>query len=193
MYSVTRRLAGPAAVLLLAVLAGCGVPAETTPRRPDPPGGVHRTTPPTTPASPTAGPVVERLCLVKDDKLVIVKRRTGSEPTVDAQLRHLLAGPTESESDAGLTSALTGTNVVSGIDLAGTEAIIEVGDSLDGPSRSDQVLAYGQIVCTLDSRTDVNGVLFVRQGQPLGIPRGNGSLSNGPLTATDYAERILVR
>lgn len=187
---MTRRLAAPAIALILAVLTGCGIPAENSPRQIEPPGGSSGSTAPTAPISAPAGSVVERLCLVKDDKLVSVERRTRSEPTVDAQLQHLAAGPTEAESDDGLTSALTGTSVVAGVELVGSEATVEVGNSLDGPSRSDDVLAYGQIVCTLDARSDVSGVSFIQHGQRLGIPRADGSLSEGPLTMADYATLI---
>ena len=30
-------------------------------------------------------------------------------------------------------------------------------------------------------------MLFLKDGEPLDVPRGDGSLSTGPLTALDYA------
>ncbi len=183
-------LALASAVLILIVgPAGCGVPTERSPR-------------PISPVeSPTGGPsapdvaassarLTEVLYLVKDEMLVAVSRPTDRPPTLDAQLDRLLAGPTAVERDAGFTSALTGLGGAVRVQLHGADAAIDLGTRPDEAGRSDEVLAYGQLVCTLAARPDVDTVSFRYNGQPVGVPRADGSLAQQPLTAADYADLI---
>lgn len=186
----TRRVPLLGLVVLVAVV-GCGVSAEREPRAVTPPRGpVPGTSPPMV---TEAGELVERLCYVRDDALVMVDRRVRIRPTPREQVGMLLDGPIEAERDAGLSSALTGVGVVTGIQVAGGEATVDVVEGLAGSVRSDEVLAYGQLVCTLTSRDDIDRVSFVQDGEPLGVPRADGSLSTGPLTVTDYASMITSR
>ncbi|MEU2611037.1 GerMN domain-containing protein [Micromonospora sp. NPDC007271] len=171
------------------LLAGCGVPVDDAPRPvQSPPGPLP--SPVGGGAASNAGRANESLCFVRGDRLVTVVRRVDYLPDVDTHLRHLLAGPGNMERDAGFTSALTGTASVAGAQLSGGVADVEVGGAGDETGRSDEILAFGQIVCTLTSRADVHGVTFRRDGQPLEVPRADGSLSRLPLTATDYAPLI---
>ncbi|MGW4500304.1 GerMN domain-containing protein [Micromonospora sp. NPDC004336] len=178
------------------MLAGCGVPSEDTPRAVTPPpgpfptaGGVVTTPTPTL----TAGRATEVLCFVRDDRLVRVARRVDGTPTVDAQLQHLLAGPDAAERDSGLSTALPGAVATAAARHLGTEAEVDVGETGDETGRSDEVLAFGQIVCTLTARSDVDTVEFLRGGAPLGVPRADGSLSRRPLTVADYADLVVPR
>ena len=134
--------------------------------------------------------MIERLFLVKDDTLTPVIRHVERQPTTDSLLNDLLAGPTDNERATGITSALQGGNVVAGIHLSGGQAVVELASAMDNTARNDEVLAYAQLVCTLTGRPDVDGVTFTRNGQPIGVPRGDGSLAQGPLTAADYASLL---
>ncbi|MDG4824934.1 GerMN domain-containing protein [Asanoa sp. WMMD1127] len=178
-----RRLAVFAAAI--ALLGGCGVAAEKTPRQIEAPPGPFPTYAAATPAPPGAADAVERLCFVRDARLVAVTRRTTTVPTLAEQFTHLLAGPTDAERDQALTTALTGSPTVSRT-AGSTLVTVEVTADGVGAGRSDEAVAYGQIVCTLAGRTDVSGVVFTRDGQRRGVPRGDGSLSEGPLTTEDY-------
>ncbi|WP_238010684.1 GerMN domain-containing protein [Dactylosporangium sp. AC04546] len=182
-----RLLAALAAGL---VLAGCGVPADRTPRTIDPPVVVGSPETPTAQASLPPGSVVEKLYLVRAGRLTAVERRVDGPATLDRQLNDLLAGPTEQERDSGFGSALEGTDLIIGAALDGGTAIVTVGDTT---IRNDEVLAYGQIVCTLASRDDVGTVRFLQDGRALEVPRADGSLTSDPLTTADYATLISVR
>ncbi|MEW2383562.1 GerMN domain-containing protein [Micromonospora sp. NPDC047707] len=182
---MTARAA--AAVLLALLLAGCGVPTDDGPRAVEVPPGPFPT-PGTATSTVPAGQVDEVLCFLRDDRLVPVVRRIDTPPTLDGQLQHLLAGPNQAERDNGLTTALPGGVTVAGVRLAGDRAEVEVPEAGDEIGRSDEILAFGQIVCTLTARAEVDSVSFLRDGQPLGVPRADGSLSLAPLTAADYAE-----
>jgi hypothetical protein len=172
-------------VLLVALLAACGVPTDQRPRAVQPPPGPFPA-PVTTSSTPAAGRVSETLCFVRDHRLVAVVRQVNAAPTVDAHLQHLLAGPTQAERDTGLGSALPGAITAATARLSGTVAQVDVREAGDEIGRSDEVLAFGQMVCTLTRRRDVSAVSFARDGRPLEVPRADGSLSQQPLTATDY-------
>ncbi|RLP98167.1 GerMN domain-containing protein [Micromonospora sp. CV4] len=185
-----RRLAPLA---LAALLTGCGVPTDDSPRTVQPPRRpFHSAAPADTTAAP-AGRADETLCLVRDNRIVSVVRRVDHVPTVEEQLRHLLAGPGTAERDSDLTSALPGAVNAAGATVTRAQARVVVDEPDDDAGRSDEVLAFGQIVCTLTSRDDVATVVFLRDGRPLAVPRADGSLSEQPLTRADYAPLITPR
>lgn len=185
----SRRLAS---WTLVALLAGCGVPTEHAPRVVEPPPGPFLA-PESAGSTAPAGPATETICLVRDNQIIPVLRRIDRSPTVQEQLRHLLAGPTATERDTGLTSALPGAITAASATVTGTQAQVTVDDLGDDTGRSDEVLAFGQIVCTLTSRADITTVAFQRDGTPLGVPRADGSLSTRPLARTDYTPLIRAR
>lgn len=175
--------------LLGVTLHGCGVPEERTPRPIEP--SLVIGSPPPQAAGNSAGAVVERLYLVRDDQLVAVERRVGSTADVAALLGDLVAGPTDAERDEGLSSALTGTDLIAGVRLVAGTAEVSFRPQAGG--RTDDILAIGQIVCTLDARTDVDTVRFLLDGQVLKVPRADGSLTELPLTSADYRALITDR
>jgi hypothetical protein len=70
------------------------------------------------------------------------------------------------------------------------QAIVELATSLGGTGRTDDILAFAQIVCTLTSRGDIRSVTFTRAGEPVEVPRADSSLTRNPLTAHDYTPLI---
>jgi Sporulation and spore germination len=180
---VTRVLVPLLAVL---ALAGCGVPVDDSPRaleRPAPPYGSEA------PASPRIGTVVERLYWVRDGKLVAVPRRVQEPRSPQQMVADLEVGPTAAEQQQGYTSALS-TMTVMGTTVARKRASVEIGPPSSAGTRSDEQLAYAQIVCTLTGRAEVGTVSFTRDGQPLAVPQGEGALTTAPLTIADYANLI---
>ncbi|MEV4141798.1 GerMN domain-containing protein [Dactylosporangium sp. NPDC049742] len=187
-----RRALLVAATLLALSAQACGVPNEHAPRPIEPSLVIGN--PPQAPgnsAGNSVGAVVERLYLVRDDRLVAVERRVGSIGDVEALLADLTAGPTEAEHAAGLTSALTGTDLVAGVRLVAGTAEVTLRPQVGG--RTDDILAIGQIVCTLDARTDVDTVRFLQDGQVLRVPGADGALTDRPLTVADYHTLITDR
>ena len=174
------------ALLGVVAVAGCGISTDDQPREIEPPRGPFPAIASTVPSTPDAGVAAEPLYFVRADKLVPVIRRVRTPPTLQQQIEHLVAGPTGPERTAGLTDTLHGNLIVTGANLAAGVATIEIDDDTDGSGRRDQVLAYGQIVCTLTTRSDVTAVVFEHDNQRLGVPRADLSLTTDPLTAADY-------
>jgi hypothetical protein len=179
----TTRLVALLGALLV---AGCGVGAESSPRAVDGRSRPRLVVPPST--APT-GAAHALVYFVQDGQLVAVSRRVPAPPTPDGVLRALLAGPDLHESDAGLTSAAP-----AGISYLGrTGSIVQVQVPHTDPAdaaRTDEVLGYAQLVASLTALRTVTGVEFVRDGRPLAVPRGDGSLSAQPLTRKDYASLL---
>jgi hypothetical protein len=169
------------------LFAGCGLPAESSPRLLGPadvPAGAR------TSASPVASGATRVLIyLIQDDVLVAVSRSVPSSPTAATVLQSLLTGPTRRERDAGLVSALSSASV-QGDPRAGVVSV-DVPAADEGSSgRTDEVLGFGQIVLTLTSLRDITAVRFVREGKLLPVPRADGSLNPNPLTRRDYIDLL---
>jgi hypothetical protein len=70
-------------------------------------------------------------------------------------------------------------------------AVIAIDEPTGAGARSDDVLANGQIVYMPTGRgAEVGTVLFVSHGEPLAVPRADGSLTGGELTLADYASLL---
>ncbi|WP_127507806.1 GerMN domain-containing protein [Actinoplanes solisilvae] len=181
-----RGVVFPAAIVLTLLLAACGVPSQDNPhvvelpRRPltSPDGSAVATDP--------DGEVAHVLCLVRGDRLAQTVRRARTYPSVQQQLDDLVAGPTPAESSAGLSTALAGLTVAAGAAQNG-QVTVETAEQDEGSARNNEILAYGQMVCTLTGRADVATVSFTRDGQRLEVPRADGTLSDELLHAGDYA------
>lgn len=186
---MTRRypMGRAAVVAALLAVAGCGVQTEEMPRRVEPPSGVSHAWATETPPDPGVGAVPELLYFVRDGKIVGVTRKVDVQPSVEALVDDLLAGPTDEEQRAGITSALLGNDIVVGVQLVDGHVTVELIPALDETARTDLILAFAQIVCTLTAKQGITSVSFTRGGQPVGVPRADGSLSEAPATAADYA------
>jgi hypothetical protein len=187
---MTRLQTGVTAAVVLATLAACGISAQDQPREVQPPPGPYGALASNRPPSAEPGTVREVLYFTKDGSLVAVNRLVRGEPTPTDLMRALLAGPTESEQNLGIGSALSGIDIASDIRVVNGLATVDLTATPEGTGRSDEILAYAQVVCTLDARAAVTKVNFTRHGQPIGVPRDNGALAENPLTTADYAALI---
>ena len=174
-------------------LSGCGIPADHDPHPivlPQPYADLG-----TSPApAPTTnqGELTEVLYLTRDGALVPVTRSFDAPHPLTTLLEDLAAGPTAAEQALGFTSALTaGTPVVEEVQVVDGLATVALTESgLEGLTGAAQLLAIAQIVCTLDARDDVTGVVFARGGQRFPVPRGDGSQSDAEVTMADYQSLI---
>jgi spore germination protein GerM len=176
-------------LLIVLALSGCGISPQSGAQPIEPPRGPFQTVTSPSPLPTTTGSFAETLYLVKDGRLVAQIRHVASDSSVDDLIQDLLGGPTEVESAAGMSSALIGVTV-NGVQLERGFATVDLAEPIEGGGRNDELLAYAQVVCTLTARKDVLGVMFTRGGRPIDVPRGDSSVSPGPLTASDYVNII---
>ena len=173
---------------LLALLSGCGVSAERSPRAlatEDAPLQLR----PAPVDTASVGRGTRQLFFVAGDRLVPVRRKSD-DSSARAVLDTLLAGPTAEERAQGLTTALP---TIGGIDEVSVErgvAVVRLGPALLETGRTDQVQAFGQIVLTLVADPQIDAVRFEQGGESLLVPRGDGALDGGSLSAVDYRELV---
>lgn len=172
-----------------AFLTSCGVSAQSEPHAVELPRRPLTEPQPGAASQGATGGVAEVLCMVRDDRLVETVRRLSGPSAPQEHLNDLLAGPTGPERERTMTTALVGLSLEVRM-ASGGMAQVDITEADEGSARSDENLAYAQIVCTLTSRADVASVALSRDGDPLEVPRADGSLSRGPLYGSDYAALI---
>lgn len=194
----TIGLAAPALVLALGLVAACGVPTDssaTVADRDDVPfdlldTGTTTTTAPS--AGPPTGPGV-RLCFVRNDEAVVSVSRARDEipGTADDLVDVLAAGPTETETQLGLSSALPEPSPAVDVTIQGGVAVVDLDATFSDLSADQQLLAVAQMVCTLTDQPGVGQVRFTLEGERIEVPQGDGALTASPVTRDDYADLIL--
>ena len=179
-------------VLALAglMLGGCGVPTDGQPRALDPAEAPAGARPSPSPAPVAVGDERVVLHFVKDEQLVPVERPVTSPTSSSGLLELLLAGPTDAEKAAGLTSLIPAALSVQRVEQQGDVVVITLQGAPD--QVRPQAMAFAQIVATLTPER-AGGVRFRMDGADLRVPRSDGSLSDAPVDRTDYADLLLPR
>ena len=178
------------ALLALLLLTGCGVPLDEQPRALDPsqaPFGVLEL-----PSAAPAGDGRVALYFVRDDKVVLQPRPVEESTDIRALLDLLLTGPTPEQVAAGTRSAIPTSLEVTDVEVgASGVAVVTLGG--DDPQVGTSPLSFAQIVATLTAPGRARAVRFRLDGEDLQVPRGDGSLTDEPLTRDDYAEVLLLQ
>lgn len=185
------RLAALAVVVAAAALAtGCGVQADPSPRaipRDEVPFGLLTASPSEDTGSRPASRA-HQVFFVHDTRLEGVSRALALTSVTDL-IGALLAGPSSSDVAAGLRTAVPAGTALRGATRDGSTVTLDLSDALLQVRGQEQTLAIAQIVFT---STAAPGVRFVRlrlDGQPLQVPRGDGTLSD-TVSRGDY--RVLA-
>lgn len=174
-----------ALVMTITGLAGCGIPADEHPETL--PGGVvsPAVPSPVTSEQPVTQARTVAIYFVSGGRATPVERTTA-EPDVTVVVALLLAGPTSAEVAAGFRTAVApGTRLRSAsvqggtVSLDLTNAFVEVGGQ-------EQILAVAQLVLTATVVPGVERVSIALDGQVVEVPRADGTLAAGPLSAEDY-------
>ncbi len=163
-------------------LASCGLPADDAPREVEVPSGVFPE-PEVPPAAgtevPSPGTSLHAVYFLRDGLLVELQRRLAAPVFLDAPLNELLAGPTPTEAENGLESAIpAGTEVVD-VQLSRNNVVSvhlnEVFFEVEGAQR---VRAVAQLVLTASALArDTQGVLFFLDGAAQSLPDGAGTIA----------------
>lgn len=204
-----RRRAARASALtavvaaLLAGVTACGVPDDTG-FRPvaadevqfglaDPTTTTSSTVPATTtstvaPAPETATTVAQlvELYLVSGFTVVPVQRSVPPPVTLEEVARLLVAGP--QPGDPVGVRTLVSDGLVLDVELRGGVATVDLSAAfLDQqlPSTQQQLMV-AQLVYTMTAQPGVGQVLFSIDGQPIAVPRADGSVAEGPISADAY-------
>lgn len=162
---------------------GLADPATTTTTEPT-------TVPPTTVVPTTVDPLAKvTLCFVKADLVVEVDRRLPSRPSTTDVVRLLLEGPAVNPVEDGLRSALPAGSVGE-VRVVGGVAVLAVNPTFRELAAKEQTLAIAQLVCTLTAQRGVGQVSFEIDGQPVEVPRADGTVTTRPLSRDDFTELL---
>jgi hypothetical protein len=177
----------------IAVLVGCGIDIDETPRdiavdeRRDltDTGSVDLT-------PPVGG---RRIFLVTGDGstslLRSVSRDVGSSPA--EMLTALLGGPTTSEQNSGLRTAIPAGTLLIGVGFVAQGTLeIDVSRAIFDATGDALIDAVAQLVYTAREIDGVIDVVIRVDGAVQRWPRGDGSLDDGPLTIYDYPDRVFT-
>lgn len=189
-----RILAGLAVAGAL-LLPACGLPNEdtATPAGADEvPFGLLEEDPPQPPttALPPTGPVTTIYLLdPSGERLIGVERAVpeGGDLSPSDIIDILLLGATASETNAGVHTELS-RDAVTTVNLAGGVANVDLEEEFAELDGATQRRALAQLVYTLTSRPGVGRVSFTLAGQPIEVPRGDGTLTSGSVSRDSYRE-----
>lgn len=181
-------LAAVAVAAVVALSTGCSVPSQSRAQVVDdrvPFGLLEPDAPPLLPqpGSATTEPVT--LCFVRGSRLASVVRPLAAP----VSLRGVLDALSEVAEGEGpdLRTLLAAPSIVESAALSAGLARLDLRDAVSALPGDEQLLAVAQLVCTLTARPGVGQVSFTLEGVPVEVPRGDGSVSSGPVSRDDYA------
>ena len=164
-----------------AMLAGCGLPTDAAPSGvevpPDVfpnPDALSRSGVPTAPDTS-----LHAVFFLRDGRLVELQRPLAAPVFLDAPLNDLLAGPTPSEAETGLESAIpAGTEVVD-VQLSRNNVVsVHLSSVFFEVEGAQRIRAAAQLVLTASSLArDTQGVLIFLDGVAQSLPDGAGAIA----------------
>lgn len=188
---MSARRAGALAVAAWVALAACGVPPDdraSVASRESVPfdllGDAPSVTATTLPFAPTERATI---FLVQGERLAPVQRELPAPVSVESVLEALADGPTATEVQLGLRTALLAPGLMGSGGVSGGIAIVDLGQPFTEIAGRDQILALAQIVSTVTGLPGVGRVRFTLDGNPVGILRGDGAVTAETVSRDDYA------
>jgi len=107
-------------------------------------------------------------------------------------LHNLTAGPSEGARAAGRSSAIPPDFGLHLIAIEHGVATVDI-EPVSSLSAERLPVAVGQVVLSVASAPTVRGVALQTYGRPVQVPLPGGSLTDGPVTATDYVDLLSPR
>ncbi|HVM09269.1 MAG TPA: GerMN domain-containing protein [Acidimicrobiales bacterium] len=189
-----QRLFGASAILVAAVLGGCGVTAESTPTFTDddnvPFQLLESVAPANTVPPTTVLTAASDICLTNGTNLIPTQRPATIASDAAAVIAALDAGPSGLERSWGLRSPLFAEGLVNSATWRAGIATVDLAPTFTEGGASDQLLALGGIVCSLTAQPGVGQVVFTLGGAAIDVPRGDGSLVAGAVSREDYVQLV---
>jgi spore germination protein GerM len=129
---------------------------------------------------------------VQGDGLVSVRRPTSRIANLRGLLTTLLAGPSNTESKDGLSTAINTDPVLNHVTVNDGIATVDLGGAFGDIRGQQEVLAAAQVVLTALSFPGVGRVQITLDGAVTDIPLADGTLTTAPLNRADYAPLLVL-
>lgn len=186
------------AVAAVTVLSACGLPGDGSARTVDdgevPYGLLESRSPSSATSAPGNGPArVPVVVWVSDDRLLPepTMRSCAEDPDVlvEELLNALAAGPSAVARAMGRSTQLAPGFGLDLVDIVGATAHVDIRPETS-MSAERLPAVVGQIVLTATSAPTVRSVVLVTDGARIQVPRPDGILTGGPVTAEDYVDLL---
>lgn len=167
-------------------------PRQTPRSTPTPAPPTPEPTPPPTPQPTQAGTIVLTNYFLLDSgggpRLVPVPRTLERVPAIGgATLRALLAGPTSTEADAGITSAIPSGALLLDLTIDNGLATVDLSSEFAAAGSETELQArVAQVLYTLTQFSTVKRVAFELDGQPTAVPTPDAGTTERPVARDDY-------
>lgn len=125
--------------------------------------------------------------LVQGERLAPVQRELPAPVSVESVLEALADGPTATEVQLGLRTALLAPGLMRSGGVSGGIATIDLGQPFTEIAGRDQIVALAQIVSTVTGLPGVGRAAFRLDGNPVGVLRGDGAVTTESVSRDDYA------
>ena len=130
------------------------------------------------------------VCVLDDDRLVTSERRLPLDASL-LDVVQAVAEVTDAEAGRGWQTALPAPDQVEGVRLTGGTATVDLtGDTPPGAA-GDPLATVAQLVCTLTAQPGVGLVRFSIDGDPIEVPRADGTLTADAVTRDDYSSLLV--
>jgi hypothetical protein len=186
---------GIVSAVIIAGLAvgGCAIPTQSMPSAiPSsrvPFGLLNHHLPTTTTTQPKPSVAVKIFLLGPDQRLVEVSRVVQVPAPLKSVIVDLLAGPTQKEATAKISTAIP-SNVhllLATLSKNPPVATVDFNDAFGQITGTSTELAVAQVVYTLVTATTLaTGVVFEIEGQQIPVPVANGMQMNGPVYLSQF-------
>jgi Sporulation and spore germination len=184
-----RRTGVVFVAVVLGLLAGCGVDPQSEPKAltaDDVPFDLLQPAAPRSSSADEQGGAIH-VFLVRDGRLVATPRGREAADSPRSLLATLLEGPTGEEASAGLSTSIPPELGVDRTIIRGDTAFVDLAGPLDViAARPDRSLAIAQLVYTATDLPGVSLVAFRLGGERAEVPRGDGTLTNEPVSRSDF-------
>ncbi|HKA83857.1 MAG TPA: GerMN domain-containing protein [Acidimicrobiales bacterium] len=194
-----RTVVCSAALAVVALGAGCGIPTDDNPRaisRENVPDEAVDATTESTESQETVAVPISLVQSPEDPRLVDVERRVpvsnpSAGPDPAAVLETLLrAAPNARERSDGVTNLIPeDTRLASQPELARGTLVVDLTNEIFDVEGETQRAAFGQIVCTANKLDGVDSVRFLIQGEPREVQADSGA-TGGPVTCAGDYQRL---
>ncbi|MGC1513054.1 MAG: GerMN domain-containing protein [Acidimicrobiales bacterium] len=152
-------------------------------------GLLDQDVPPLLPPVTAAVTETVSLCFVDVDGAVVAVDAALDPPIDLPDVVEALAEPPGSAAGS-LRTAVGEPPLVRDVRLVAGVARVDLLPAITELGGDEQLLAVAQLVCTLTGRPGVGLVSFTLVGSPVDVPRGDGSLTSGPVSRDDYANLV---
>lgn len=123
------------------------------------------------------------------DGIVPVVRSGSEAPDPKAIGAALLQGPTREEASVGMRSAIPPAAIRAFSHVLHQTVTVDMGQPFTDVTGSEQKIALAQIVLTMTLVHGVKQVRFLLDGEPVSVPRANGTLTRAPVRRSDYIKQ----